>query len=105
MRRFVVTGSESKLSYLTDTAGGSSGSPICDDPWFVAALHRGFMTIPGGPVTVWGKSISQENYGTPIGLVLQHLAANHPDLHAEIEAGQIALCRTRDRHGRRGWPT
>ena len=38
---FVVAGTDAKLSYLTDTAGGSSGSPICDDAWFVAALHRG----------------------------------------------------------------
>jgi endonuclease G len=88
---FVVTGTEDKLSYLTDTAGGSSGSPICDDAWFVAALHRGWLTIPGGPVTVWGKSINQENYGTPIGQILQHLATNHPDLRAEIAAGQSAL--------------
>lgn len=64
---FVVTGSESRLSYLTDTAGGSSGSPICDDAWFAAALHRGWTTITGAPLTVWGKAISQENYGTPRG--------------------------------------
>ncbi len=57
---FVVTGTESRLSYLTDTAGGSSGSPICDDAWFVAALHRGFTTISGGPLMVWGKPIRQE---------------------------------------------
>jgi endonuclease G, mitochondrial len=88
---FVVTGNESKLSYLTDTAGGSSGSPICDDAWFVAALHRGFLTIPGEPLTVWGKAIRQENYGTPIGQILDHLAAQHPDLRAEVEAGQSGL--------------
>jgi len=88
---FVVIGTEDKLSYLTDTAGGSSGSPICDDAWFVAALHRGWLTIPDGPVKVWGKEISQENYGTPVGQILQHLAANHPDLRAEIDAGQAAL--------------
>ncbi len=88
---FVVTGTESRLSYLTDTAGGSSGSPICDDAWFVAALHRGYATIPGEPLTVWGKTIRQENYGTPIGRILEHLAIHHPDLRAEVEAGQLAL--------------
>jgi hypothetical protein len=88
---FVVTGTESRLSYLTDTAGGSSGSPICDDEWYVAALHRGFTTIDGGPLTVWGKAVRQENYGTPIGQILEHLAANHPDLWAEVYAGQAAL--------------
>jgi endonuclease G len=39
---FVVVGSNERLSYLTDTAGGSSGSPICDDAWHVAGLHRGW---------------------------------------------------------------
>jgi endonuclease G len=88
---FVVSGSEQWLSYLTDTAGGSSGSPICDDSWFVAALHRGFSTISGRPLTVWGKVIRQENYGTPIGLILEHLTANYRGLRAEVEAGQSAL--------------
>ncbi len=88
---FVVTGTESRLSYLTDTAGGSSGSPICDDAWFVAGLHRGFTTISGAPLVVWGKPIRQENYGTPIGLILEHLAARHPDLRTEVDAGQVGL--------------
>src|SRR5262249_10531744 len=57
---FVVTGSESRLSYLTDTPDGSSGPPICDDAWFVAALHRAWTTITGAPLTVWGKAISPE---------------------------------------------
>jgi hypothetical protein len=85
---FVVTGSAERLSYLTDTAGGSSGSPICDDEWFVAALHRGFTTIDGEPLMVWGQPISQENYGTPIGLILSHLEQHHPELHAEIRENQ-----------------
>ena len=88
---FVVVGSNERLSYLTDTAGGSSGSPICDDAWHVAGLHRGWATIEGTPVMVWGKEIHQENYGTPIGMILAHLAAQKPELHAEIMAGQQAL--------------
>jgi hypothetical protein len=86
---FVVTGSVDKLSYLTDTAGGSSGSPICDDLWFVAALHRGFKTIPpDSTVSVWGRTINQENYGTPIGKILAHLATHHPEVHREVMDGQ-----------------
>ncbi|WP_330277820.1 serine protease [Lentzea sp. NBC_00516] len=81
---FVVTGTDDRLSYLTDTAGGASGSPICDDAWFVAALHRGWRMIPGDPVEVWGRSIKQENYGTPIGLILADLKDAHPDLYAQV---------------------
>jgi endonuclease G len=88
---FVVTGSDERLSYLTDTAGGSSGSPISDDEWHVAGLHRGWSTIKTGPVQVWGKDIKQENYGTPIGRILADLEARAPDAHAEILAGQAAL--------------
>jgi endonuclease G len=88
---FVVTGSSERLSYLTDTRGGSSGSPICDDAWFVAGLHRGWANIEGEPVKVWGKEIRQENYGTPMGLILAQLQAAHADVHAEIVAGQAAL--------------
>ena len=88
---FVVSGTESRLSYLTDTAGGSSGSPICDDAWYVAALHRGFTTIPGEPLKVWGKQIRQENYGIPIGRILDHIATHYPDLRAEVETGQLTL--------------
>jgi endonuclease G, mitochondrial len=88
---FVVTGSATRLSYLTDTRGGSSGSPICDDAWFVAGLHRGWATIEGEPVKVWGKEIRQENYGTPIGLILAQLEATQPALHAEILEGQAPL--------------
>ena len=58
---FVVAGSEERLSYLTDTAGGASGSPLCDDAWFVAGLHRGFATITGAPVQVWDTAVRQEN--------------------------------------------
>ncbi|MCE6996316.1 serine protease [Saccharothrix sp. S26] len=85
---YVVTGTADHLSYLTDTSGGSSGSPICDDAWSVVALHRGWQVIPGGPLTVRGQQVKQENYGTPIGRILDHLAANHPALHAEVLAGQ-----------------
>jgi V8-like Glu-specific endopeptidase len=88
---FVITGEAERLSYLTDTAGGSSGSPIFDDAWHVAGLHRGWRNIEGNPVKVWGKDIRQENYGTPIGLILAHLAANSPDVHEEIRRGQQQL--------------
>ena len=85
---FVVTGVAERLSYLTDTAGGSSGSPIFDDAWEVAGLHRGWATIKGPPVQVWGKEIRQENYGTPIGALLADVAAKDAAVHAEILAGQ-----------------
>lgn len=94
---FVVTGTDGRLSYLTDTAGGSSGSPVLDDAWRVAALHRGYATFDR-PLLMWSRTssrtISQENYGTPIGLILDHLGARHPGLLAEVIAGQTAL-----RHG------
>lgn len=88
---FLISASADTLSYLTDTDGGSSGSPICDDGWYVAGLHRGFRTLTEGPVLVWGKEIKQENYGTPIGQIMDHLAAYNPTLRQEIDAAQATL--------------
>jgi hypothetical protein len=51
---------------------------LCDDEWFVAGLHRGFARIEGEPLMVWGRPISQENYGTPIGRILAHLNRQIP---------------------------
>lgn len=90
---FVITGSEIRLSYLTDTAGGASGSPIFDDKWPVAALHRGWQTLKQ-PVSVWGVDIHQENFGTPLIAILEDLNVTHPDLRTEIENGQTVLCDT-----------
>ena len=87
---FVVTGSVARLSYLTDTAGGSSGSPITDDAWHVAGMHRGWTTLTT-PVDVWGKLIGRENYATPIGRILADLETRNPAVRAEILAGQVAL--------------
>jgi V8-like Glu-specific endopeptidase len=36
----VIAISQGKLAYLTDTLGGSSGSPVFNERWEVVALHR-----------------------------------------------------------------
>jgi endonuclease G, mitochondrial len=84
---FVVTGSVTRLSYLTDTAEGSSGSPISDDAWHVAGLHRGWTTL-STPVDVWGKQIARENYATPIGRILADLETRNASVRDEILAAQ-----------------
>ncbi len=85
---FVVVGNDDGLSYLTDTSFGSSGSPVCDDRWFVAALHSGSRNVSTQDLVLRGKKVRRENHGIPIPTLLKHLEANHPDLHAEILAGQ-----------------
>lgn len=53
---------EMSLYYGTDTLKGSSGSPVCSDQWYVAALHRG-----GVPETkmIDGKTVVVRRDGTP----------------------------------------
>jgi hypothetical protein len=73
------------LAYYTDTAGGSSGSPVCDDRWRVVALHKA-STQKFGLQNFQGKQTAWVNVGTPIGLIVDDLRANHAALWAEIGA-------------------
>lgn len=81
---FVVVGDPQVLSYLTDTNLGSSGSPVCDDGWFVAALHAGSRNISAENIEIRGRKIRRENHGVPLRRILGHLEQNHPALHREI---------------------
>ena len=83
---FIVVGDDRRLSYLTDTEGGSSGSPVCDDKWKVAALHRATKSISAQNVKINGALIRRENTGVPIRTILAHLEAEHPEIHAIIES-------------------
>ncbi|HEX6255804.1 MAG TPA: trypsin-like peptidase domain-containing protein [Euzebyales bacterium] len=85
---FVVLGDNDWLAYLTDTQFGSSGSPVCDDGWFVAALHSGSRSISSTGLEIRGQRVRRENYGIPISRILTHLEENLPDLHLEILAAQ-----------------
>ncbi len=85
---FVVVGDGDALSYLTDTNFGSSGSPVCDDRWSVAALHSGSRSISADNVSIRGRKVRRENHGIPIPRIMAHLETSQPDLHAEIIAGQ-----------------
>jgi len=82
---FIVIGDDHRLSYLTDTEGGSSGSPVCDDNRSVAALHRATNSISASNIKINGTLIRRENTGVPIQTIIAHLETNHPDLHAIIE--------------------
>ncbi len=81
---FVVVGDDDGLSYLTDTQFGSSGSPVCDDHWFVAALHSGSRNISAAGLEIRGHKVRRENYGIPMPRILGHLERNHLELHQEI---------------------
>lgn len=88
---FVVTATDRRLSYLTDTARGASGAPVCDDLWCVAGLHRGWAAIKGEPLRLWGREIRQENYAVPISRIMADIDDRAPALGDEIRAGQQGL--------------
>jgi V8-like Glu-specific endopeptidase len=63
----------STIQYFTDTEGGSSGSPVCDDQWRVMALHRAWKRVVS--VTFQGKKTAYVNEGTPLPAIVADLGA------------------------------
>lgn len=55
----IVDFDEDWLWYVTDTQGGSSGSPVLNDQWELAALHHAATTIAGGKKANEGARISR----------------------------------------------
>jgi endonuclease G len=67
-----ATLTDQELTYFTDTEGGSSGAPVCDDAWRVVALHRGSRFVAHS-VNFQGKDTAWINAGTPILPIIAHL--------------------------------
>ncbi|HEY5710981.1 MAG TPA: trypsin-like peptidase domain-containing protein [Allosphingosinicella sp.] len=76
------------LAYYTDTAGGSSGAPVCDDRWNVIALHKA-STLSFGKLNFQGKDTVWVNVGTPIHLIVADLGEKKPDLWTEMAANLV----------------
>ena len=88
---------ETKIFYETDTAQGSSGSPVFNDQWQVVGLHhksvgkltsdkKYYIDIKGNPIKpdVDGKIdvtriIWESNEGIRISVILKHLAEKNPN--------------------------
>ncbi len=88
---FVVVGNGDELAYLTDTAKGSSGSPVLDDSWSVAALHYGSQPISDVEIDLLGTRIRRENVGRPMPKIMTFLEEHHATLHQEIQDAQAQL--------------
>jgi hypothetical protein len=76
------------LAYYTDTAGGSSGAPVCDDQWNVIALHKA-STLSFGKLNFQGKDTVWVNVGTPIHLIVADLGEKKPELWVEMAASLV----------------
>jgi V8-like Glu-specific endopeptidase len=63
-----------ELRYFTDTAEGSSGSPVCNDQWQVLALHRA-STMSYGKYNYQGKDTAWINIGTTMTHIVEDLRA------------------------------
>lgn len=86
---FVVLGDNDILAYLTDTNRGSSGAPVLDDTWSVAALHVGSQKISVPDIQLMGVEIRRENFGVPVKTILGHVETNAPDVYAELVGAGI----------------
>lgn len=81
---FVVYGDNDLTAYLTDTARGSSGAPVFDDSWNVAALHFGSRSISDRNIKLQNKIIRRENTGVPIPTIRRFLETEHPEVAAQL---------------------
>ncbi|MFI9051400.1 trypsin-like peptidase domain-containing protein [Streptomyces sp. NPDC053427] len=82
----VYEADEHDVRYFTDTRGGSSGSPVLTDDWQVVALHRGTRRVEN--VMFQGRTTAFVNVGTQMDVVMRHLEATTPGVHAEIATAQ-----------------
>jgi endonuclease G, mitochondrial len=76
------------LAYFTDTAAGSSGSPVCNDRWYVLALHKA-SSISFGKYNYQGKDTAWVNVGTTMERIVADLQANSPALWANLGAVMV----------------
>lgn len=72
------------LSYFTDTVGGSSGAPVCNDDWRVLALHRGTQNARQ-TLNYLGKKTAYINIGVRIDKIREDLQQNHSDIWQAIQ--------------------
>lgn len=87
---------ETKIFYETDTAPGSSGSPVFNDQWQVVGLHHRsvpkmaadgvtYLDANETPIPVAdgkidaSKIVWLKNEGIRISVILQHIEAEHPN--------------------------
>ncbi|MCI5166847.1 MAG: serine protease, partial [Candidatus Electrothrix sp. GM3_4] len=73
------------LAYFSDTEGGSSGSPVCNDNWEVIALHKA-STRAHGDFQFQGKTTAWVNIGTRIDRIIGYLRDKHPAVWESIGA-------------------
>ena len=71
-----------KLTYFTDTDGGTSGSAVFDDDWGVIGLHRASKLVKD--VEYNGETTSWINEGVQIKAIVEYLKANNAALAAEL---------------------
>lgn len=76
------------LAYYTETNGGSSGSPVCNDRWQVLALHKS-STMEYGKFTYQGKETAWINNGTLMRPIVEQLQQQNADLWQRIGASMI----------------
>jgi len=80
---------DNDFAYFTDTEGGSSGSPVCNDDWQVIGLHYG-STMSLGALEFQGKKTAGVNVGMRMDRILADLRNNHATLYQAISVSLAA---------------
>lgn len=80
----VVLTEQNAMAYLTDTKGGSSGAPVCDDNWDVIALHKASAEPLNHAIRFQGQDIKDVNMGIRIDRIVEDIQSRYPELFSEL---------------------
>lgn len=78
------------LHYVSDTEGGSSGSPVMDNAWRLIALHHAWETLPPGVAQPGREDANFVNEGVKIAAIVVDLETRLTE-PAEAAAAQAVL--------------
>jgi hypothetical protein len=78
-QNYVVHSTESRVQYVADTMGGSSGSPVFNQKWEVVALHHSGSPYPPESLAAAAKKAWKGRYRVNEGIPMRAILKDFED--------------------------